>query len=68
MVYSPYTICEILCFLLEYGLWKLQLESWNINHELLNSTLTLVLDNVNRGSREISKNNTNNEVFLFSLE
>ena len=31
------TFCEI--FLLEYGPWKLQLESWNTNHELLNQTL-----------------------------
>ena len=24
------------CFLLKYGSWKLQLESWNMNHESLN--------------------------------
>ena len=28
-----------MCFLLKYGSWKLQLESWNTNHEWLNRTL-----------------------------
>ena len=27
------------CFLLKHGSWKLQLESWNTNHESLNRTL-----------------------------
>ena len=27
------------CFLLKYGSWKLQLDSWNTNHESLNRTL-----------------------------
>ena len=28
------------CFLQKYGLWKLQLNSWNTNDELINQTLT----------------------------
>ena len=31
-----------MCFLLKYGSWKLQLESWNTNHESLNRTLMVL--------------------------
>ena len=40
--YSLHMICAI-CFLLNYNLWKLQQESRNTNHELLNWTLTWYL-------------------------
>ena len=30
-----------MCFLLKYDSWKLQLESWNTNHESLNQTLNM---------------------------
>ena len=31
-----------MCSLLKYGSWKLQLESWNTNHESLNRTLMVL--------------------------
>ena len=31
-----------MCFLLKYGSWKLQLESWNTNHESFNRSLKYI--------------------------
>ena len=39
MFCSLYMICEICVFLRKNDSWKLQLESWNANLELLNRTL-----------------------------
>ena len=36
---SVHSIWFVKCFLLNYDLWKLQLESWNTNHESLYQTL-----------------------------
>ena len=38
LVFLPYDSWNM-CFLLKYDLWKLQLESWNMNHESLDWTL-----------------------------
>ena len=38
--FTPYDLLNM-CFLLKYGSWKLQLESWNANHELLNRILQI---------------------------
>ena len=47
--FKTITLCSVhsiydswnMFFLLKYDLWKLQLESWNTNHESLNRTLNL---------------------------
>ena len=43
LVFSPFYIIREICFQQKYDSWKLQLESWNTNHESLNRTLKVTL-------------------------
>ena len=40
-----------MCFHLKYGPWKLQLESWNMNHKLLNQTLNFEKQAISMGKQ-----------------